>query len=357
MKNRIEEEKKKIRSKNLREVIDTLEGGFEHASRLSLKTVKTLQKYAQPSHGISHKVARDLELKLRLPGGYLDEASREKKHVYYVMLTVADSETYDIVNWLSENTTEVLECSALLGEFDIFVKVEVPNFHYLEEFFAKLTRLPKVIRTRTFAAVDSIRWQREQIGYNEVKDPVPNKRLPDIVVKTRVDDHIRQIKELERGRIVAYDNSEHRIRLLDVLEDSRDTYRAIREYKEEIYEYDRYLSTEAEKIKQGVTTLRIFMVPKSLNEGELEEVLTEAKRVVDIGGKVRILSEDKWVKRGDNRKPECFSVVDSLYVCVKKKAEERTVLHKDKDRVAMYLRTWESNWERATPFEYFHKST
>lgn len=353
------EETYQIRRENLRKLIEQNYGGdYEQVATITGKAEATIRKYLvkNSDRSISSKTAREFEKSLELQSGYLDSESHGDKHIYYVTLSVNDSETHGIIEWLYDNALEVIDCSAILGQFDIIMKIEVPNFHYLERFFTRLSRLPKVVRTQTFASVDSLRWQRSQIDYYSVKNPKKITNFAEHYKNARLNELIKQIEDIERGKIVASERGSLRISLLEIMQWTKKSFFAVREYQETIDQYEEYIQEEAEKIRQGVTTKRIFILPKQLmtpivNQKELQTTFDQAKRILDQNGQVRFLVDEKWLGRSDNIFPECFAVVDNSFVYVKKSDSQKSVLHEASEYVESYQRLFERNWEISMTYE------
>lgn len=354
-----------LRGENLKRIIEEqYQGNYEYVSELIGREVDTIKKYItkNASRKISEKIARDIERKLKLPYCYLDKSENhdQQKDTYYIVLSVDDSETHDIIEWLYENTFEVKECSAILGQFDILLKIEVPSFHYLEMFFSRIARLPKVVRTQTFAAVDSLRWQREQMPYYSVKNPKVSETFLDHYKSTRISNLLKEIHDIERGKIVASDGFSERISLLEIMYWTKNSFFAVREYRENISDYDSYLEEEKNKIASGVISKRIFIVPDDvLDSAEarygLQRTLNEAKDIIDIGGDVKFVFRGNWIYRRDNTNPECFAIVDNSFVYVKKKLAGKSVLHGDKEYIDVYQQLFNQNWGVGVPYEKMHK--
>ncbi|WP_020559692.1 Lrp/AsnC ligand binding domain-containing protein [Thiofilum flexile] len=348
-----------IRRANLKKLIEqNYRGDYEQVAAITEKAESTIRKYLvkNSDRPISSKTAREFEKSLELQIGYLDSESHGDKNIYYVTLSVNDSETYEIIEWLYDNAPEVMDCSAILGQFDIILKIEVPNFHYLERFFTRLSRLPKVVRTQTFASVDSLRWQRSQIDYYSVKNPRNINNFVEHYKHACLNELTKQIHDIERGKIVASERSSLKISLLEIMQWTKKSFFAVREYQEKIDQYEEYLQEEAKKISEGVITKRIFILPQHLlnpviHQEKLQETLTQAKRILAQQGQVKFLTEEKWVGRSDNTVPECFAIVDSSFVYVKKSDSQKSVLHEATEYVESYQRLFERNWEIALSYE------
>ncbi len=350
-----------LRGENLKKIIDEqYHGDYEYVSGLLGREVDTIKKYIlkNGSRKISDKIGRDIERKLKLPYGYLDRNKNQdqQKDTYYIVLSVDDSETHDIIEWLYTNALEVKECSAILGQFDILLKIEVPSFHYLEMFFSRISQLPKVVRTQTFAAVDSLRWQREQAGHYSVKNPKISETFLDYYKCTRISNLMKEIHDIERGKIVASDGFSDRISLLEIMHWTKKSFFAVREYNEDIPDYDSYLDAEKSRISSGILSKRIFILPNDIlnytrDHDILKKTLNEASDIIKIGGDIKFIFQDSWIYRKDNTKPECFAIIDNSFVFVKKKMIDKSVLHGDREYIDIYQQLFNQNWDIGISYE------
>lgn len=348
-----------IRRENLRKIIDdNFRSDYQSVASLLKKAEGTIRKYLAKNSGrpISTAIARDFERKLHLPTGYLDTENHGEQNVYYVTLSVHDSETHDIIEWLYENAPEVTDCSAILGKYDIIMKIEVPNFHYLEGFFSRLARLPKTLRTQTFASIDSLRWQRDQTAHYSVKNPKKASNFVEYYKESRLNELTKDIQDIERGKIVASNRMSQRISLLEIMQWTKKSFLSVREYNEEIDQYDEYLEEEGQRIRQGVKSKRIFLLPKRISTDpasklELKNLLEKAQAIVNLGGEVKFVNYEKWISRMNDLTPECFAVVDSEFVYVRKSGSNKSVLHEGREYIDVYQRVFDRNWEIGIPIE------
>ena len=109
----------------------------------------------------SDHAARTIERRLDLETKTLDSPRIEKKQTYYVAISTNAQYTYETVRQLQSEAV-VMECAAVLGDFDLLIKVEVEHFKFLDVLLAKLVKFPGVKRSRTYKAIDSLHWQRSQ---------------------------------------------------------------------------------------------------------------------------------------------------------------------------------------------------
>lgn len=356
----MEQKDGEARKKNLKKIIEGSYGGdYDKVSELTGKSVDTLRKYLQDrsKRTISARIARDIEKSLHLSQGYLDSQNYSEKNIYYVTVRVDDSETHDLIRWLYEHAPEVVDCSAVLGQFDIILKIEVPNFHYLEKFFSRLTHFPKVIRTQTFASVDSLRWQRQQDEYCKIKDPYAEKTFVDRYRNRRTRDLVKQINDLEKGKIVADERMHVKISLLEIMHSISKSFFAIRGYDENIERYNDYCEREETNISKGMISKRIFTFPRELynDQEKLITFINQAKRVMHMGVEIRFLEEEKWVYRDNNSTVECFAVADKDFVYIRKDSGRKSVLQDSQEYIDLYMNLFYRNWEAGSNYERFVK--
>lgn len=347
------------RRENLKKIIqEKFMGDYAEVARLIGKSEGTLRKYLMPRSGrpISLDVAREIEEALDLASGYLEATSHADKKIYYIMIQVKENNTYSLVKWLYDNAPEVVDCSAVLGQFDVILKVSVDDYSHLEDFFNRLSRFPKIKRNETFSSIDSARWQRNQTAHYHVKDPHQAKTYLDHFRNMRIESLLKKIYDLEQGKVESYDSSFDRISLLDMIQSTRISYDSVREYQENIQEYQQYVAAEKERIQAGVKSRRIFIFPDQLikfeqHKTELDLFMQCAAEVAAIGCEVRFMAEGKWRHRDHHVKPECFAIVDNAFVYVREKRLEKSVLHESEEELKIYRAIFKANWEEATTYE------
>jgi len=133
-----------IRQLNLRQLLaQRFDGDQSKMAEGIHRGVSTIRKYLSPSRErtINNTTARSIERSLDLEAGFLDSEYHGNHSIYYVTLKVSRNFTYDVVKRI-QDYSEAVECSALLGEFDVLIKVEVETYHDLQVFYDKLSRLP-----------------------------------------------------------------------------------------------------------------------------------------------------------------------------------------------------------------------
>ena len=118
----------KIRKSNLQAILHSkFKGNTKSlAAAIGLSYSSTSKYLSETDTGrdIHSSVAREIEEKLGLPQHYLDAHKHGLQNIYYIMLKVTGNHVTDVVKMMLEYT-EIQECSAVLGDFDIFAKVEV----------------------------------------------------------------------------------------------------------------------------------------------------------------------------------------------------------------------------------------
>lgn len=342
-----------IRRENFRTLVENkFLKDYKKLSTELKRSESAIRKYLNKKspRAMSNSTARDFEMKLDLPTNFLDTLHHGSSKIYYVMLSVEDSETYDLIHWLHDHTPEVVECSAILGQFDILVKVEVANFHHLEKFFTKISRHPYIVRTQTFPSVDSLRWQRDQTRYYSVQNPTRITSYMDAYKNKRIKELLKRIHDIEKGKIVAPENSTERISLTDLMKSTKYSFYSVRAFGEKIFGYSEYLYEETLRISEGVTSKRIFTIPDNLKKDEtiakqLRSTFKQASEIQVIGGEIKFVFEEDWIHRAGNSSPECFAIIDEEYVYVRKEQATKAVLHDEHDYTSMYLDVFKLNWE------------
>ena len=346
-----------IRQTNLRELLEEQHNNdLTQLSEAIGRAQTTVRKYLSKnqSRNINTATARSIERSLGLDSGYMDEEYHGNLNVYYVTLKVSRNFTFDVVKSIY-NYKEAVECSALLGEYDILIKVEVPSFHDLQVFYDKLSRMPGVQRTRTYPAVDTIRWQRAQSAYNVLKNPNKFTNYAEEYKHKRILEYMEEVRKLESGQISSDGLLQNAVDLSDLMAQVKRQYLAIRLHDETFHNETAYRNAELERLRQGVKVKRIITLPQSMpsdpmQQAEFDELLDKAKALISIGSQIRFLFIEQWVASAKNHLPECFAVVDDEYVYLKQ-GETHSELLTRSDDLATYQRAFNVNWDKAMDIE------
>ena len=349
MKKTVEE----IRQSNLKLLLnDRFEGDISEMAIAVHRGVSTIRKYLSPrrERTINNNAARTIERNLNLETDYLDSEYHGNLSVYFVTLKVSRNFTYDVVKRIRDYT-EAVECSALLGEFDVLIKVEVATYHELQVFYDKLSRLPGVQRTRTYPAVETIRWQNQQSAFESLENPNEFTNYADEYKHQRILECMEEIRRLENGSISSNDSHVNGVDLNTLMLTVRHEYQSIRLHDENYPDEQGYVAAEKARIADNVVSKRIITLPKAFTENpmchaEFESLLNTARELIDIGSQVRFLFIEDWMRTGDNITPECFAVIDNQFVYLKESDARSHLLtrHEDLDR---YKNAFKVNWNRS----------
>lgn len=346
-----------IRQDNLRELLqEQFENDVNKLSRSIARAATTVTKYLSKnqSRKINSSTARSIERSLGLASGYMDEEYHGDLKVHYVMLKVSRNFTFDVVKRVYEYE-EAVECAALLGEYDILIKVEVPSFHELQVFYDKLSRMPGVQRTRTYPAVETIRWQRAQSAFNVLKNPNEFTNYAEEYKHKRILEYMEEIRKLESGQVSSDGLLQNAVDLSDLMRKVKKQYLAIRLHDETYRNETSYKIAEQERISEGVKVKRIITLPQSMpndpvQQPAFDELLNKAKALIKMGSETRFLFVEQWVASTKSRQLECFAVVDGEYV-YRKRGDTHSQLLTGNDDLASYRRAFEVNWDQAMTLE------
>ena len=346
-----------IRQLNLRQLLaQRFDGDQSKMAEGIHRGVSTIRKYLSPSRErtINNTTARSIERSLDLEAGFLDSEYHGNHSIYYVTLKVSRNFTYDVVKRI-QDYSEAVECSALLGEFDVLIKVEVETYHDLQVFYDKLSRLPGVQRTRTYPAVETIRWQNQQSAYEALKDPNTFKNYADEYKHQRILEYMDEIRKLENGSITSHDSQVNAVNLNELMLTVKRTFNCIRLHNEFYPDAQGYKEAEKECIANKVVSKRIITLPKAFTSDpmlhvEFATLLDSAKELIEMGSKVRFLFIEDWINTSENIHPECFAVVDDEFVYLKE-TEKRSRLLTRHNELNMYKTAFRANWTRSMSLE------
>jgi len=346
-----------IRQSNLKQLLENnFQGDVHQLSDAIHKGVSTVRKYLSPrlERSINNTTARGIERSLELDIGYLDSKYHGNLSIYYVTLKVSRNFTYDVVKRIKDYS-EAVECSALLGEFDVLIKVEVAKYHELQVFYDKLSRLPGVQRTRTYPAVDTIRWQHQQSAYESLENPNRFTSYVDEYKHRRILECMEEIRKLESGSIFSNNSRTNGVDLNALMQTVRKEFNAIRLHDESYSNEPNYQAAEKARIADNVVTKRIITLPKAFTTDPMLHVdyaalLETAKSLSNIGCQIRFLFIEDWANTSENIAPECFAVVDNEYIYLKESEQRSHLLtrHADLNR---YKHAFKVNWDRSMSLE------
>lgn len=354
----IDEDKKKklyeVRAHNLAYILNSDFGGdidsFSDAIGVKRETVA---RYFNPKSDrpCSDRTARKIESVLGKALHSLDFFFDEKREVYYIAIGTNAHYTYEIISAL-QNEIAVQECSAVFGDIDILIKVEVENSRFLDILLAKIARMPGVKRSQTYCSVKKLHWQRAQ---NERMNLPPkdeklyfSKGLEEFIHRKMIH-HFNEIRGLERGEISIKDEENINLGHSQIITGSQDTIRATKKPSEDVPNFDEYIRKEEELIKRGVQSQRIiFLAPDFM--GDWNNIVNIYDKYVHIGCEVKFLMEEDWLSSPLSMFPEVFIIIDKDFVCVRRDDQGRVLIKRSPEMVHEYTNTFLANWGNALVF-------
>jgi DNA-binding Lrp family transcriptional regulator len=347
--------------KNLLDALNTSEHSMSPSQLNKLLTQKS------SGQNITEDKAREIEKILNLEAGYLDRKTKAKR-TYYVTLKVGGNRTYRLAMLINKLEFPVVECAAVLGDFDLFLKVEVDEMHDLERILDRLTCLPGVLRTRTYHVVESLHWQRKQfeIPVSAMKDPTAAQNYAEVVRHRRILHYLKSIKDVSGDKIACNNDSIHEtIELVELMRQATKEVLAIRLHDETIESEEDYIKAESQLNQRKIEypekdqsthgqCKRIITLPKDLFQSntkpseksidKLKGLVAKAKQLIDRGSEIRFISEERWISTSHNRiKLECFAIVDREYVYVRI-SDKESVIYTNSEDVETYQKIFLANW-------------
>ncbi|OQX03102.1 MAG: hypothetical protein BWK73_40560, partial [Thiothrix lacustris] len=314
----------------------------------------------------SDHAARTIERRLDMEPRSLDTPRTEKKQIYYVAISTNAQYTYETVRQL-QGELVVMECAAVLGDFDLLIKVEVEHFKFLDVLLAKLVKLPGVKRSRTYKAIDSLHWQRAQQEQMEVPPKehglYVNNGIGDFIHR-KLNHLFDEIKMLEQDTIIVKDHDLIGIQNHQLLEGTKKSICAIRVFSSHMSNFDEFLRAERELVKKyGVNSRRIIVLEREKSAWYRKEGYPEVKKLyeqyAETGCEVRFLYADNWIPSSREMGLEKFIILDDSFVCsrqdkhtIRKDEEEdgQVSIHSKPEIVKLYTDTFSANWNKAVSF-------
>ena len=340
-----------IRATNLHRILEAEYDGdtSTFAKELSVATV-TLSKYLNPNSDrpCIDKAARRIEKVLSLEHCFLDRDHNVKKEVYYIALGTNAKHTYETVMFLQSEEC-VRECSVVLGNIDIWLKVEVESYRLLELLLAKIARLPGVERTTTYVSVTELRWQREQAEDLHVPNHDKEKYFHSVLenfVHQKMEHHRNRVKELENDTIFVKDNDVIRIENHELVSGAEKHIYATKQPFEKTSYSQKYLDEEKKLVERGVTSKRIIFLDENYKKNwpEIKEVYGKLRR---IGSIIYFIHTSDWIGSPLSDIAEVLLIVDKAFVCIRRESQKVTIIKKNTLTVEEYIRSFEANWAKA----------
>jgi DNA-binding Lrp family transcriptional regulator len=311
--------------------------------------------------------ARKIERMLDLEKDCMDKPRTEKKEVYYVAISTNAQYTYETVSQL-RNNPYVVECAAVLGDFDILIKVAVEDFRFLDTLLARLVKFPGVKRSQTYKAIENLHWQREQKEQMEIPDKEKRTYVNNGVTQyiyDKLNSLFDEIKLLEKETIIVKDSDLVRISNCQVIEGTKRTICAIRVYNSYMKDFEEFLKLEKELIQdKGVVCRRIIIYDKSnfYKKEEWKKLCELYDSYTLTGSTVKFLDPDNWVNSSRQVHLEKFIILDNSFVCIRQENlqsteedEGQAAILRNPELVSMYTDTFNTNWSRSISYETLHK--
>lgn len=349
------------RRRRLKKVIkESHNNDYIEVARKINRSSGTLRKYLAPNSDrpISDTLARSIERALELPDDYLDVGETQKNLVYFVFLSLTQHSP-DVVEWVYESFPQVIDCSTVYGEFDIFIKVSVPNTHQLEIFYSRIIQHPKVVKTRTFPTVNNIRFQRKQSDFIHLENQLDSNSFISKQKKRRIETLLWEINSIEKkDRMVINESKDNVIHPVEIMNSVQQRFWSTRYYGEYIRAKSRYFQKEKSKIKSGVESKRIFLLQNEFEVREqdssvFEEMIKTAGELEEIGCEVRFLQEGNWLPSENTQKAKSFAIIDKAYVYTREQGIKDARLDYNDAYIERCINLFKANWSISHPLEKF----
>ena len=348
----------KIRAKNLLRIIEQDFSGDRAAFGKTIGVgLESVRKYLNHNSDrpLKYKKAREIEKQLELPELCLDQQVSLSKEIYYISISTNALYTYEIVKSLKTEDF-VMECSAVLGDYDIFIKAEVESYFILDVLMTKIARLPGIKKCKSYTSINHLRWQKPQEGHThirEIDERMNCKTGLESYFQERINHYFNVIKELEKGEISVRDDDELPLDSYRIIEGTEKTIHATRELGEQMPGQKEYTSTEARLIKnQKIRSQRIiFFSEKDLSPTGFRKLEGEFRKYKNIGCHVRFMFKNQWHSDGVNTRWERFIIVDNQFVCNRIDDQKMMVFHRSPEIVQKYIERFRANWRRSLEFE------
>lgn len=351
----MDSELKEIRKNNFKRILEDKCDGNKNKAALLLDVQRsTIDRYYNGTRGIGDIKARDIERIFHLPKKYLD-TREEGDDVYYITAKVNGSFIYQFVNSVKQ-FDEIKECSAVLGDFDVLLKVKVNSFHILETASSKINRLPGVIRTRTYHAIPTLRWQKEQEPYELLISPFSEKRnYLEELIDNHISHHLGRAAELEKGEIsILEDEKRYPVELDKMYRSAQKSLLIIR-----MNTRDKKIDAnllEAERtflLKENTSSKRIIVLSKDDAEffnNQYTHLKTINDMYLEIGSQVVFVFRSTWRPSGISTICENFVVVDNEYTMVRRIENGAILFKRELYYLENYRNCFENNWNNGYSF-------
>lgn len=365
--NENEDENKSVfenRADNLNHIIKTeFNGSVEAFSEdLAEKGLKlkpeTIRKFLSPQskRPCGDRRARDIEMALGKKQLSLDYEFRKYREVYYIAIITASHYKYEIITRLQAEST-VVECSAVLGDFDIILKVVTRSFESLGALTSRISRIPGVQRSTTYSTIRPLRWQRAQAENMYIPKPEDSFHSNGLekFIHMKMKQFYDEMKGLDNDSIIVKDSDVAKLEDHDLLYGAQRRVFAIKEPFESSSHDETYLEEERKLVESSVDFRRIILLDKD-SQNKWQKIRRIFNTLNTVGGEHRFLFKTYWIPTLLSDTPEVFIVVDEAFVCIKRATAAMKVFKKDPQVIESYAKAFEANWARALKVEEVEKS-
>lgn len=358
-----EEKLRAYRSENLKKIIEddfANKKSFIEAVKGSLGDSTISKAVLNTDRGCTSQVARHIEKALGEPPGSLDKAPSEAAmDVYYISIATDKTYLHENIEHLKQDD-RVQECSAIFGEYDIRLKVEVESQEMLGVLLDRIDKLAGVRNSKTEVAVKGMHWQKKQ---NERMDILQRKNIESTsygiekFIHEKIESYFHRIKELDKGdQIILRRDKGEMIENHKIISGAKISLHMTRDPEANLYANDRFIEEEEKAIKtEGVFSERIILIRKdylqSKNRAKLDKAIAIYRRYKEIGSNVRFIFENNWGSGENNPKTfERFNIVDERFVCTKNDNHSIYTISKSPEIISKYKKTFYKNWERSIDY-------
>ena len=347
------------RSRNLQRLLESRFDGDTKifARRIGVSPI-TFSKYlnSQSDRPCNDKAARKIENKLGLSVCYLDEEDHKNKSIYYIALYTNSSYTYETIKALQVEKS-VVECSCVLGDYDIFLKVEIEDHLFLDMLLARIAKYPGVKRTQTISSVSTLHWQRtqrEDMDLIAKKEAFHSQKGLEEVIFKKMDYYFSEIQELFQGEISVKDNDIISFKPHHIIKGAEEEILStitLNHYKKTD---KKTLKTEKNLVKHGTKSRKIIFLCGSFREN-WETIKYIYDEFTDIGSTIKFSFLKKWVETPLSSHFEEFTIVDKEYVCVRRETQGRYLIKRTTEIIKPYIRSFEANWDQSFSLQEIEK--
>lgn len=348
-----------VRLANLKALIDIeCNGDRNEAARRIDTGIKNLERYLYGTRDLGDKIASKIEEGFDLGQGYLSMEHKASKPIYYITVKIKGDFLYPFIE-ATRGVDEIVECSAVLGDFDAILKVEAEEFKFLEIASRKISKMPGVIRTRTYQTIPTLRWQEKQDAgeYIYPQEDSFSNCLEEYIYKNIIS-CLEEANQWESGEIYIPTNTKaqkHPISLSEIYGSVKSKMCVVRKHTRAKEIDEELFSIETKKISdEKVCSKRIVVLEKEDEDYFLDnykKLMELEERFSSIGCSVRFILSSQFIPTDLSQTYEHYIIVDDEFVMVVRSQQERIYFKKEPRYVNMYIDSFEESWEEALSVE------